>query len=319
MRVVTTLPSGTELLASLGIDPVGVSHECDFPPRMADRPAITRSRIDASASSDEIDRQVLEAETDAEGVYEIDCEALEELDPDLIVTQGICDVCAVDERVIERALSRIGPDPEILTTDPSTVGDVLADLRRIGRAVGREERAERVAGELEARLTDLRERTPEEGPRAAVLDWTDPAMVAGHWTPELVAAAGGEYGMADPGDRSTPREWAAIREYDPEVLVVAPCGFELDQTAENRSDLTDREGWDELSAVRDGQVWAMDGHHYVNRPGPRLVDTAERLAEVLDPERFGSPPESVAVPFPALEDLDRRGERQSAGTVHRPS
>ncbi len=319
MRVVTTLPSATELLVALGVDPVGVSHECDYPPRIADRPAITRSRIDSDASSDEIDRQVLEAEADGEGVYEVDCETLETLEPDLIVTQEICDVCAVDAAVVERAVDRIGPDPEILSTGPSTVGDVLVDLRRIGRAVGREERAERVAGDLEDRLETLGERTPDEGPRVAVLDWTDPAMVAGHWVAELVAVAGGEYGMADPGDRSTPREWTEIREYDPEVLVIAPCGFSLDQIAENRADLTDREGWAELSAVREGRVWAMDGHRYVNRPGPRLVDTAERLAEVLDPERFGLPPESVAVPFSGLEDLDRRGERQSAGTVHRPS
>lgn len=319
MRVVTTLPSATETVAALGIDPVGVSHECDFPPRMADRPTVTRSRIDAGASSGDIDRQVLETSGEDEGVYEIDCETLEELEPDLIVTQGICDVCAVDERVVERAVDRIGSDPEILTTDPSTVGDVLADLRQIGRAVGREGRAERVAADLTDRLETLRERSSSGGPRVAVLDWTDPAMIAGHWIPELIAAAGGEYGMAEPGDRSMPREWTEICAYDPEVLVVAPCGFELDQTAENRADLTDREGWPELSAVREGRIWAMDGHHYVNRPGPRLVDTAERLAEILDPDRFGAPPESIAIPFSALEDLDRHGESQSAGTVHRPS
>lgn len=318
MNVVTLLPSATEIVSALGVSPVGTSHSCDHPPEVRELPSITRSSVDETADSATIDEQVLSAER-AGGVYEIRTEELERADPDLIVTQGICDVCAVDAAVVERAVDRIGPDPEILSTGPSTVGDVLVDLRRIGRAVGREERAERVAGDLEDRLETLDERTPDEGPRVAVLDWTDPAMVAGHWVPELVAAAGGEYGMADPGDRSTPREWTEIREYDPEVLVIAPCGFSLDQIAENRADLTDREGWAELSAVREGRVWAMDGHRYVNRPGPRLVDTAERLAEVLDPERFGAPPESVAVPFPGLEDLDRRGERQSAGTVHRPS
>lgn len=320
MRVVTTLPSATELLAAVGVDPVGVSHECDYPPRVTNLPAVTRSRIDAEAESGEIDRQVLEVEAGGEGVYEVDYETLEALEPDLIVTQGLCDVCAVDERVVERAVDRIDSDPEILTTDPSTVGDVLSDLRRIGSAVGEADRAERVAADLEGRLATLRERTAGgDRPRVAVLDWTDPVMVAGHWVPELVAAAGGAYGMADPGDSSTPREWTSIREYDPEVLVVAPCGFELDQTAENRTDLTDREGWTDLTAVREGRVWAMDGHGYVNRPGPRLVDTAEHLAGIVQPERFEAPPEAVAVPFSALQPIDRSKGDQSADTVHRPS
>ncbi|ELY41863.1 cobalamin-binding protein [Natronorubrum tibetense] len=312
MRIVTTLPSATETVAALGIEPVGVSHECDYPPGVEDLPSVTASRIDAEASSGEIDQQVLD--NSEAGVYSVDTELLEDLEPDLIVTQGMCDVCAVDEAVIENAVEQIDANPEIITTDPHSVADVLSDLERIGRATGREDRAREVRADLESRIDAVRNRTadlePAERPRVAIFDWTDPAMIAGHWTADLVEWAGGTYGLADPGERSRPREWTDIREYDPELIVVAPCGFGLTQTAENAADLTEREGWEDLTAVREGRVWAMDGHHYLNRPGPRLVDTLEALAPIVQPELFdeGAPPvalEEVAVPFETL--TDRRG------------
>lgn len=326
MRIVTTLPSATELVAALGLEPVGVSHECDYPPGVESTPSITRSRVDADASSEEIDRQVLEiGETDA-GVYEVDVELLDDLEPDLIVTQGMCDVCAVDEAVVADALERIDADPDVLTVDPHTVEDVLDDLERVGRAADREDRAREVRSDLEDRISEVRRtsssrtqsddaaaqnRTAEiddrDRPRVAIFDWTDPVMIAGHWTAELVNWAGGEYGLADVGERSRPREWEEIREYDPELVIVAPCGFDLEQTAANRADLTNREGWDDIAAVRNDRVWAIDGHHYLNRPGPRLVDTLEALAPIVQPKLFDGPPESVAVPFDDLEALESDG------------
>ncbi|MCU4926220.1 ABC transporter substrate-binding protein [Halobacteria archaeon AArc-dxtr1] len=318
MRVVTTLPSATEIVAALGVDPVGVSHECDHPPKAVLAPAITRSRIDADASSAEIDGQVLEVvsgggSTDAEaddnsGVYDVDVETLDAIDPDIVVTQGLCDVCAVDEVVVADALSEITADPELLTTDPHTVTDVLDDVSQIGAAIGREERAATLRNELSGRIDAIREQTGDldgSRPRVAIFDWTDPVMLAGHWTAELVEAAGGEYPVGV-GERSRPREWDEIRAYDPEIIVVAPCGFDLEQTADNRSDLTDREGWDDLAAVRNGRVWAMDGDQYLNRPGPRLVETLEALAPIVRPEAFDDrdrPGESVAVPFDRLESI----------------
>ncbi|MFC6719421.1 cobalamin-binding protein [Natrialbaceae archaeon GCM10025810] len=321
MRIVTTLPSATETVAALGLEPVGVSHECDHPPRVRDLPSVTASRIDAGgeASSAEIDRQVLDLadgdEPDAGGVYDVDVDLLESLEPDLIVTQGMCDVCAVDEGVVEAAVEAMDVDsePDVLTTDPHGVGDVLDDLERIGRATGREERAREVRSTLEARIEAVRSRVDgadagsefDDRPRVAVIDWTDPVMIAGHWTAELVAWAGGEYGLADVGERSRPREWAEIRDYDPEVIVVAPCGFDLEQVAANRADLTEREGWSDLSAVRNGRAWAMDGDQYLNRPGPRLVETLEVLAPIVRPDPFDDVydvPADVAVPFGRLED-----------------
>ncbi|MFB6142950.1 MAG: cobalamin-binding protein [Halorientalis sp.] len=299
MRTVSLLPSATEILYGLGVEPVGVSHECDHPPAARDLPAVNRSRVDADATSAEINAQVAAAEED-EGVYEIDRDRLAALAPDLVVSQGICDVCAVDEVLVREAVADLGLDATVLTTDPHSLGDVFDDVERIGAATGRADRAAEFLADLRARVAAVERAVAAEAgdrPRVVVLDWLDPVMVAGHWVPELVELAGGSYGLADTGERSRPRQWAEIREYDPEVLVAAPCGFGLDQTAANRADLTQREGWADLAAVRNGEVYALDGHHYVNRPGPRLVDTLEFLAGVLHPDAVAPPPADACRPL----------------------
>ncbi|MFD1587714.1 cobalamin-binding protein [Halorientalis brevis] len=298
-RIVSLLPSATEIVYALGLEPVGVSHECDYPPEATEKPVVNRSRIDPDASSQAINDQVASAE-DGDGVYEIDTATLAALDPDLVISQGICDVCAVDEVLVEEAIERTGIDAAVLTTDPHSLDDVFADVRRIGDATGRTERAAELVADLRERV-DAIEQTiagmDDERPSVAVLDWLDPVMVAGHWVPEMVAMAGGEYGLAAPGDRSEPREWTEITEYDPEVLVAAPCGFELEQTVANVDELTERPGWDELTAVEDGRAYALDGHNYVNRPGPRLVETLEYLAALLHPDLFEAPPTDAARPL----------------------
>jgi iron complex transport system substrate-binding protein len=298
MRVVSLLPSATEIVYALGVEPVGTSHECDYPPEATGVPSVVESRIDASASSADIDSQVQQADTDG-GVYAIDREALAEADPDLVISQGICEVCAVDTVVVEEAIDELGLDCELLTTDPHSLGDIFEDIERIGAALGREERAESLLADLRGRVEAVEERVSDtdDRPEVAILDWLDPAMVAGHWVPELVELAGGRYGLADPGDASTPRGWAEIREYDPDVLVAAPCGFELEQTFENLTDLTDRPRFDDLRAVETNRAYAMDGHHLMNRPGPRVVDTLETLAALLHPETFEAPEEWAARPL----------------------
>jgi iron complex transport system substrate-binding protein len=295
MRVVSLLPSATEIVYALDVEPVGTSHECDHPPEAADLPSVVESRVDADASSAEIDAQVQDAEASG-GVYEIDRETLAAADPDLVISQGICEVCAVDTVVVEDAIEELGLDCEVLTTDPHSVDDVLDDVRRIGAALDREAAADDLVADLRARIDRVADRAAEAPfrPDVAVLDWLDPVMVAGHWVPELVELAGGAYGLADPGDASTPREWAETTEYDPDVLVAAPCGFELEQTFENLWNLTGREGWKQLRAVRMNRAYAMDGHHLVNRPGPRVVDTLEALAGLIHPEEFDRPEGWVA-------------------------
>ncbi|MFD1512885.1 ABC transporter substrate-binding protein [Halomarina rubra] len=310
MNIVSLLPSATELVYALGLDPVAVSHECDWPPAATEKPSVVGTRVDAAASSGDIDTQVRAVEAAGEGVYAIDRDVLREADPDLVVTQGLCDVCAVDEVVVHDAIAALDLDCEVLTLDPHGLDDVFDDLQRLGRATGREERAERVVADLRARVAAVRERTDglstSERPRTVVLDWLDPVMTAGHWTPELVEYAGGEFLLA--AEASTPREWETVRETAPDVLVAAPCGFELDQTRENLADLTDRDGFDDLPAVREGRAFAMDGHHYVNRPGPRLVDTLEHLAGLLHPDRFESPPADVARPLDELRAEPAAGD-----------
>ncbi|MFB6170760.1 MAG: ABC transporter substrate-binding protein [Haloarculaceae archaeon] len=305
MRVVTLLPSATEIVYALGVEPVATSHECDFPPAAAAKPAVNRSRVDPEASTQEINDQVAAAER-GDGVYEIDLDALEAADPDLVVTQGICDVCAVDSVLVREAVDELGLDCEILTTDPHSVEDVLGDVERIGAALGREGRADEVVTALRGRVQAVRERAAEatETPRVAVLDWLDPVYVAGHWVPEMVEMVGGEYRLEEPGAHSYPREWEEIREYDPEVLVAAPCGFDLSHTLETIDDLTDRPGYDDLTAVREGRAYAMDGHHYFNRPGPRIVDTLEHLAALVHPDVFERP-DAPAPPEEAVRTLAR--------------
>ncbi|WP_324756551.1 cobalamin-binding protein [Haloarcula montana] len=296
MRVVTLLPSATEIVYALGVEPVGVSHECDYPPAARERPAVNRSRVDPTASSAEINEQVADAEA-GDGVYAIDRATLAELEPDLVVTQGVCDVCAVDHVQVATAVEELGLDAEVVTLDVHSLDDLFESIHEVGAAIDRDERASEVVTTLRDRIAAVETtaaRTETE-PRVAVLDWLDPIMVAGHWVPEMVERAGGRYGLEVAGGDSRPREWAEIREYDPEVLVAAPCGFDIDQTRENLVDLTDRPGFENLTAVREGRVHVMDGHHYVNRSGPRLVETMEFLAALLHPDRFDAPPRDAVV------------------------
>ncbi|QLH76667.1 ABC transporter substrate-binding protein [Halosimplex rubrum] len=308
MRVASLLPSATEICYALGVEPVGVSHECDWPPEAADLPTLDRSRVDPDQSSAAINEQVAQAEREHGGVYEIDLGALGAADPDVVVTQGVCDVCAVDTLLVEEAIAEAGLDAEVLTTDVHGLADLYADVERFGEVFDREGRAAELVADLRERVAAVRERTnsisPEERPSVAVFDWLDPVMVAGHWMPELVEAAGASYPMADAGDRSTPREWASVRETDPDVAVAAPCGCGLDQTLDTVDDLTGRPGFADLTAVESERAYAMDGHHFVNRPGPRLVDTLEHLAGLLHPELFDAPPDSVARELPV--DAPRR-------------
>jgi iron complex transport system substrate-binding protein len=286
VNVVSLLPGGTELCCRLGVDPIAVSASCDYPPRIRDRPTVVEPRVDGDGSSRAIDDAVQEALEEC-GVFEIDAERLARLDPDLIVAQDTCDVCAVDRVQVRDVVTEHGLECEVLTVDVHSLGDLFATIDRLGSALDREGAAAELETELRERIEQIeaRGRCPEtaagDRPRMAVLDWMDPPMVAGHWVPELVERAGGAYGLADTGERSRPREWTQIREYDPEILVVAPCGFDRAQTGRHLTELTERPGWSGLTAVRSGEVYLVDGDAYVNRPGPRLVETLEAFAAIV--------------------------------------
>ncbi len=302
MRVVSLLPSATEVCCALGVDPVGVTHECDYPPRVREVPTVVHSRIDTDGSSRDVDDEV-QASLSEGGVYDLDGDRLRELDPDVVVTQGLCDVCAVDESVVRGTLADLALDADLVATHPHSLDDVFDDIARLGRVLDRADAAADLLADLRGRVEAVRARVPsassaDERPTATVLDWLDPVMVSGHWVPELVAIAGGRFELGTAGAESGPVEWDRVRETDPEVLVVAPCGFGVDRTRETLTDLTARPGWDDLRAVREGRVYVVDGNHYVNRPGPRLVDTLEAFAWLLHPDHFDRPPAAMVERLP---------------------
>ena len=275
--VVSTTPSGTEILFELGVEPAAVSHACDWPPRAADLPAVDRSRVEANRSK--------ERDEQATGdVYDVDVELLREVAPDLVVTQSVCGVCAVDEELVETHLGELQATPECLPLSASDLAGVAGCIREVGTAVGRPDRAEAVVDRLETRLDLLDERTAPAAhqPSVVVLEWMDPLHVAANWVPELVRSAGGSYPLAEAGERSRQVDWEEIRTADPDVLVVAPCSSGPEWTRERRDELRTRPGWEDLRAVETGRVYVLDGR-LLSRWTPRLGDALERLAGVLHP------------------------------------
>jgi iron complex transport system substrate-binding protein len=286
VRVVSLLPSATETLAALGVDPVGVSHSCDYPPWVADRPTVTSTRIEyADRSSRDIDEQMSSVEG---AVYDLDAGHLEALDPDLVVTQATCDVCAVEASAAVTAVESRGLDADVLTLDPHSVSDVLDDVRRVGDAVGRPAAADRLRSRLRDRIEGVRASVDgRDRPRTAVLDWTDPPIRGGHWVRDMVDLAGGDPTF-QPDGPSTPVAWDDLRAYDPERILVAPCGFSTARAHDAATALAERTDWRGLAAAASGDVYAVDGNALFNRPGPRLVDSLAVLADCLHPERPGT-------------------------------
>lgn len=303
LRIASLLASGTEILYGLGLgdEIVGVSHECDFPPDVFAKPRLTRSHVDAARTSLEIDRQVKMFAASDRPLYELDERLLLDVAPDLIVTQAQCDVCAIKYDEVMRLVrdhALLG-HTQVVALSPSLLNDVFDDILRVGRAASRVAAAESYVARLQQRVQRVRESTaalPESRrPRVVCIEWVEPLMIAANWTPQLVEFAGGKNGLSTGGRHSEYCRWQDIVAYDPEVLVLIPCGFDLARTLREVAGLPDYEGWRDVAAVRDGRVFAIDGNAYFNRSGPRLVDTLEILAHLLHPARF-DPPASVPDP-----------------------
>lgn len=290
-RVVSLLPSATEIAVAVGLGDqlFGRSHECDFPPFVRDLPVLTATKLEKGLTSRQIDDRVQEIVRQGLSVYEVDAERLRALKPDVILTQAQCAVCAVTPGDLEQALSDwTGTAPVLLSLAPDTLHDVWGDVRRVGEAVGASEAAERAVESLQERLRQLTAAVPGDRvrPTVAAIEWIDPLMAAGNWVPELIEAAGGVPLFAAAGQHSPWLEWDALVAADPDVIVLMPCGFQIPQTLADLGPLTGRAGWNDLAAVRAGRVFVADGHHYFNRPGPRLVESARIVAETLgDPDR----------------------------------
>ncbi|CAA9393768.1 MAG: ABC transporter, substrate-binding protein (cluster 8, B12/iron complex) [uncultured Rubrobacteraceae bacterium] len=298
MRVVSLLPSATEMVhfAGAGDWLVGVTHECDHPPGVERLPRLTSSRIDPTLSGAEIDAEVNRLVTDDESIYALDVDLLENLAPDLVVTQGLCEVCAVSTSLVEEAVSSLRSGPELLVLNPTSLEDVLEDTVRIGEALGRGERARRDVAALRCRLDEIEETVAGlRCPSVGCIEWLDPPFSAGHWVPEMVRLAGGRELFAGPGERSVRLEWETVFEAAPEVLVLMPCGFDAKRAAGEAKALPSLPGWPDLPAVKEDRVWAVDANSFFSRPAPRLVEGVEILARILHPEAFpGRPGENVA-------------------------
>lgn len=282
IRVISLIASATEIVCALGGREllVGRSHECDFPPNVVDLPVCSHAKLDASRPSSEIDAAVKTLLADAVSIYGLEDETIDGLRPTHLITQSQCDVCAVSLRDVQAAVcERLASKPEIVVCEPHTLGDVWADVRRIGTAIERAGVAETLVARSRTRLDALPR--PAVRPRVACIEWTQPLMAAGNWVPQLVEHAGGENVLGRAGEHSpwlSPDELTTAR---PDVIVVMPCGFNLSRTIAESSPLRDVPGWAELPAVRAGRVFAVDGNAYFNRPGPRLVESAELLSELF--------------------------------------
>ncbi|WP_340540747.1 ABC transporter substrate-binding protein [Nocardioides sp. GXZ039] len=280
MRIVSLLPSTTEILFGLGAgdDVVGVTFECDFPPQARERRIVSTSSMPHGLTPREIDEFVTAAVRRGEDLYRLEADALADLDADLVVTQDLCAVCAVDVSVVDRALDYLGCRTEVVTVDPHTLAEVLDSVLMLGARTGRRERAEQVVEGLHARLDAVR--TAVEGrprPRVLLLEWTDPPFAPGHWIPEMVEVAGGTPVIGVTGDKSVRITWEQAAATEPDVIVCAPCGYDLPGSVELAADVARR--------FPDTPVWAVDANASFARPGPRLVDGVETLAAILHPER----------------------------------
>jgi iron complex transport system substrate-binding protein len=284
MRVVTLLPAATEIVAALGGADrlVGISHECDYPPAVMGLPRVTATPIDPALPSSRIDAEVRRLRADGRPVIGVDAEALRRLAPDLIVTQSLCVVCAVADGEAHRLAAALDRPPRVLGLGGTTLDGVWGDIRAIGQALGLGREAEELVAGLEARLDDLRRRAPLNPPRVVSVEWLDPLFLSGHWVPGLVAAAGGCDPAASPGSHSTGRGWRELAEYRPDLILVMLCGFGVERSLAELESI----GPEARAALALAPVWVLDGNAYTSRPGPRLVEGAERIAAALRGEEL---------------------------------
>jgi iron complex transport system substrate-binding protein len=303
MRIVSLLPSATETLFALGLDReiVGVSHECDFPLRARTKPAVIHSRLPHDASPAEIDRLVSEYVHRGESLYAVDAEVLESLAPDLIVTQDLCHVCAASPDDLATALARFERRPEVLCLNPQDLGDVWRDILWVGEESCRGPQAEMLVEQIGARLGTLERQLPpsRKRPRIAFLEWLQPFYVGGHWVPEMIHVAGGVDVLGKVRTPSFRVHLQVVIEAEPEILLIAPCGYGAQQARDEYLSMELPEQWNAMPAVRGGRVYALEANRYFSRPGPRLVTGVEALAKLLHPAvEVSREAENAILPIP---------------------
>jgi len=287
MRICSLLPGATEIAFALGLGDqiVGVTHECDYPADAQYKPVVVRSVIDSKRMCGaEIDRKVAELLQAGKGLYFVDEAALADAAPDVILTQGLCEVCALDYTEVERAAAKLSHKPRILSLNAHSMNDILDDIRRVGVATERSTNAEALIADIRARIAQVGRREPDRRPRVVCLEWFEPLYTAGHWVPEMVALAGGHDVLGRAGEPSMKIEWQNVIDAKPEVMLLMPCGFDVRRTVKESTPLRALPGWNDLPAVRSENVFALNGNAYFSRPGPRLVNGLEILARIIHPE-----------------------------------
>ena len=290
-RIVTLLPSATEIVCALGFEDqlVGRSHECDFPASVVRIPALTEPKFNPEGTSAEIDQRVKKIVGDALSVYRVDAAKLRELRPDVIVTQSQCEVCAVSEREVEAAVAEwLGVRPKIVSLAPYALDDIFTDMQRVADALDAHARGTELVGGCargSAKIAD-KARGASERPSVATIEWIDPLMAGGNWMPTLVEMAGGVNLFGTAGEHSPWMKFDDLAAKDPDVILISPCGFDMDRAAQDLPALTNRAEWARLKAVRERRVFMADGNQYFNRPGPRIAESLEILAEITHPELF---------------------------------
>lgn len=294
-RICSLLPSATEIVCALGLSDrlVGVTHECDFPPAIRQKPQVTSSVIDSEGlSGAEIDQAVRDSLAEEATIYHLDRTALDHLRPDLILTQELCDVCAVGTDLVKETVATLVSRPMVVSLEPRTLSEVLESVLTVGRLTGAERRAAELVQQLQTRLDRVREAVRDR-PVVPVLtlEWVDPVFVGGHWVPEMVRIAGGRDVLGQAGHPSRQVTWQEVADSHPEVVIAMPCGFGVERSAEELSRAALPAEWSRLPAVRADRVFVVDGSSYFNRPGPRLIEGVEILASLLHPEVFRDAPE----------------------------
>ncbi|MBA3513499.1 MAG: cobalamin-binding protein [Pyrinomonadaceae bacterium] len=290
-RIVSFLPSATEMACALGLADqlVGITHECDYPVEIKGKPIVIRSALPIEIMSQrEIDVAVAERMREGHSLYVVDERLLQELAPDLILTQDLCQVCAPSGTEVSQALSLLPKKPQILWLTPNSLEQIAANVRELGEATGRAKEADELIASGCARLeeTEAVTRKLSHRPRVFSMEWLDPVYCSGHWVPEMVRLAGGLDALSRERGDSVRIPWDKVLEWAPEVLIITPCGFNLEQVIEKAQQLFTYPGWSNLPAVRDGRVYAVDANSYFARPGPRVVDGTELLAHLIHPELF---------------------------------
>ena len=299
MRIVSLLPSATEIAFALGLgnEVEAVTDGCDYPAAAAQKPVVSRSKLDVGeeASAADVDGFVREAVKDGEPLYALDAELIQRIQPDLILTQDLCRVCAVPTGDVEDALDVLGCHADVLSLDPHTVDDVLSDIVRIGEHTGRAAEALRLVEELRGRIDAVEGRARSlDAVSTFPLEWLDPPFNGGHWVPDLIVRSGGRPVLCTPGEPSQPLRWADVASAAPEVVVFMPCGYDLATAAKEAEGLAEVADLVQTPAWRDGRVWAVDATAYFSRPGPRIVDGLELLAWIVHPDEFPEPPSGRA-------------------------